>query len=308
MNVAKLTKQRIYLRIAEVHSFELNDRARQRLDCLMPDALQAPDGRISGFFLPHFVQKLATKIPGKASAEELMRELQEANLAEAIQEGTLVEHLDLGAVYEAMQREREAFVLGREERRKLITDNKRLKELVIQDALTNLFNRRYFDASIARQIASARRYHHSVSLLMADIDHFKEVNDRHGHAAGDEVLKKMAGVLMQSVRTTDIVCRVGGEEFALLLPQTQAEGALILAERLCRKVSEAAVEIPTESQKTERVGVTMSIGSATFPDKALQINDQTKEDKISEELQIKADMALYEAKRSGRNRVRPWMG
>jgi len=157
------------------------------------------------------------------------------------------------------------------------------------DALTGLANRRAFDEQIEQQLAHADRFGHTVSLILADVDHFKVVNDSWGHDTGDVVLKSIADTLSAGVRTVDVCARFGGEEIAIILPQTSLVGAVELADRLRAAVGgnriwAAGNEIP----------VTISCGVASYPDGAL----------TKEALFAAADRALYEAKNAGRNCVR----
>jgi len=154
------------------------------------------------------------------------------------------------------------------------------------DALTKLYNRRFFDERVAYEFERAQRYHSQVSLLVADIDHFKQFNDRHGHARGDEALRVVAKQLLDGVRSQDIVCRYGGEEFALILPGTDGDQAMTVAETL-----RAAIE----SSKGTSVGsVTISVGVASPSDGGIE---------DASALFRAADAALYQAKAAGRNRV-----
>jgi diguanylate cyclase (GGDEF)-like protein len=157
------------------------------------------------------------------------------------------------------------------------------------DALTGLANRRAFDEQIESQLAHADRFGHPVSLILADVDHFKVVNDSWGHEAGDVVLKSIAGTLQEGVRTVDVCARFGGEEIAIILPQTALVGAVELADRL-----RAAVGANRIWAAGNDIPVTISCGVASYPDGAL-----TKEAFFAA-----ADRALYEAKSAGRNCVR----
>lgn len=152
-------------------------------------------------------------------------------------------------------------------------------DLAVRDGLTGLFNRRYFNELINIEVNRLKRSPASLSLLMLDIDNFKNYNDTQGHPAGDELLKGFAKVLKNSVRAQDIVCRYGGEEFIVILPQTDKKGAQIIAERIRVQVG---LYLTT----------TVSIGIATLPDDGAEI----------EQLIEKADNALYQAKKSGKNK------
>ncbi|HEX7956253.1 MAG TPA: GGDEF domain-containing protein, partial [Pyrinomonadaceae bacterium] len=160
-----------------------------------------------------------------------------------------------------------------------------MQHQALTDALTGCFNRRFFEIQLERDLHLATRMRQPVSLILLDIDHFKRVNDTHGHDAGDAALRILAGALREELRGVDTAARYGGEEFAIILPQAGPEGALVVAERLRSRI-----------EKTEVPGVgciTASLGVATFP-----------QDASSRELLVTtADRALYLAKRSGRNRV-----
>jgi len=160
------------------------------------------------------------------------------------------------------------------------------------DGLTGLWNRVYFDQRLHEILAGCRRYGGRVSLVMADIDHFKRVNDTFGHPFGDRVLERVAEVLRSGVRPSDMPCRYGGEEFAIILPETDAAGGAELAERLRVRIAE-----PGWHKQEPSFVVTASFGVASSPggDDASTAADQ---------LVLEADAALYRAKRAGRNCVR----
>lgn len=163
-------------------------------------------------------------------------------------------------------------------------------ELAITDALTGLSNRRHLERRLEMEFARAERFEHSVSVIMIDIDHFKAYNDQHGHPKGDQVLKQLAGVLREQVRSIDTLARYGGEEFTLILPRSKQKRALEVAEKL-RAAVEAA-HFPGE--ETQPLGkVTLSLGVACYPDDA-----DTRQALID-----RADAALYLAKDGGRNRT-----
>jgi NCS2 family nucleobase:cation symporter-2 len=159
-----------------------------------------------------------------------------------------------------------------------------------RDALTGLFNRGFFDEVLPLELAASDRQAMPTSLLLVDLDHFKSINDRFGHPEGDRVLKEFAGALTDSLRTADVACRIGGEEFAVILPQAAGPAARQLAERIRERMKErlAGTDSPLAGE-----GVTATAGIATFP----------IEGESAEELIRLADERLYEGKRSGRDRV-----
>jgi len=169
----------------------------------------------------------------------------------------------------------------------LRTANFRLREMSHTDELTEVGNRRNFDMRLREEISRSARFGHAFSLLMVDIDAFKKFNDEFGHPQGDAALRAL-GALMQSVsREGDVPCRVGGEEFAFILPETAKGDAITFAERL-RQAVEATISAPGG-----RYPMTVSVGLAAFPD----------DGKTPEEIVWAADEALYGSKRGGRNRV-----
>ncbi len=175
----------------------------------------------------------------------------------------------------------------------LALSNLRLKQklyqLAIRDGLTGLHNRRYMEESLEREIHRAKRKGTSLGILMMDIDHFKNFNDRHGHEAGDTLLKALGNYLKNSVRADDISCRYGGEEFTLILPDLTLETALLRAEALRAGVEQLRVHY----RGWELEKISLSIGVALFPQNGTNWEITLRE----------ADKALYEAKESGRNRV-----
>ena len=164
-----------------------------------------------------------------------------------------------------------------------VTLTNALADLVERDPMTRLLNHSAFHARLGEELARAERYGLPVSLLVADLDNFKSVNDDHGHRTGDAALERVANLLRAMARRSDVAARIGGEEFCLLLPDTDHAAAVAVAERLRRSVASL----------TDPVQVTVSIGVSTFPGCA------PTADKLFEH----ADRSLYEAKRAGRNRV-----
>lgn len=167
-----------------------------------------------------------------------------------------------------------------------------LKAMASTDGLTGLFNFRYFKGELEKALKNAARYGRPVSLIMADVDHFKQYNDTNGHANGDQCLKRVAEVFMKSAREVDIAARYGGEEFAVILPETSLDGALVLAERLRTKLEQ---EIIPFEELQPKGAVTLSLGVASFPQDAAD----------AQALIEAADKALYKAKERGRNTVWP---
>lgn len=165
----------------------------------------------------------------------------------------------------------------------------RLRDQAIRDPLTALYNRRYFEETAERELRRASRAGETASILALDIDHFKRFNDLFGHDLGDIVLKRFGQLLSSSLRPSDIACRMGGEEFFLLLPGVQPGEVLDRAAQLCSAVS--AMEITHRGEPLQ--SVTVSCGIAHFPLHATQLD----------ELRNAADRALYRAKQNGRNRV-----
>lgn len=168
--------------------------------------------------------------------------------------------------------------------------NKFMFDLLAQramiDGLTGLWNRAYLDERLAAEAALARRHHRPLSAIMADVDRFKLINDAHGHPFGDDVLRRVAQALSSCCRTEDIVCRYGGEEFAILTPGVSISGAEVLAERARQIIHEQTLR-----HRSADVRVSCSLGVAELsPDGPLNV------------LEV-ADGALYQAKRGGRNRV-----
>ncbi len=167
--------------------------------------------------------------------------------------------------------------------------NAQLQELSGTDDLTKLANRRKFMEQFASEFARAKRYKSELSFLILDLDFFKQVNDSHGHLAGDSVLVQIADVMKTSVRSSDLVGRYGGEEFGLLLPETGSKGCRVYAERIRKRIEDSKFDAATN-----QIHVTVSGGIATYPEISADSVD---------ELWRKADAALYRAKKNGRNRI-----
>jgi two-component system cell cycle response regulator len=172
-----------------------------------------------------------------------------------------------------------------------LRDNVQLSiELAITDALTNLHNRRYFETHAATAVEAAHQRSRPLSLLILDIDHFKSINDSWGHDAGDDVLREFAHRVRKNLRGIDLPCRIGGEEFVVVMPDTNMDVATAVAERVRRKIERDLFAI--ESGKRS-VPVTVSIGAACIIGR----------DDTVQTILKRADQALFQAKRDGRNRV-----
>ena len=166
--------------------------------------------------------------------------------------------------------------------------NRILERLAASDSLTELDNRRCFFDKAGAEVERARRYGHPLSLQMLDIDHFKAINDRYGHVAGDRVLVALAGILRANLRHSDVAARLGGEEFAILLPETTIDDAFVHAERIRQGVAALSIR-----RGSDRLTVTVSIGVA-----AMAGGDNSIEPAL-----MRADNCLYRAKEDGRNRI-----
>lgn len=166
--------------------------------------------------------------------------------------------------------------------------NIQLKETSIKDGLTDCYNQRYFHEVVDAEISRAKRYNRPLSIIMLDIDHFKKFNDTYGHLCGDEVLKVIGNILNKSIRSCDTVFRYGGEEFCILLPETKKDRAVILAERIRKKIFDNSFGINSRVLK-----VTVSGG----------VNELDNESVDKNILVANADKALYLAKKKGRNQV-----
>ncbi len=173
-------------------------------------------------------------------------------------------------------------------------DNQRLaasvEKLAITDDLTQVYNYRFLKSALRREIKRAGRFRQKLSILMVDVDNLKSYNDRHGHLRGSHLLKLIAGRFVSQVRSFDLIAKYGGDEFTIILPQTELEGAMVVAERM--RLSIEQHDFPLAAAGT----ITVSLGVATFPDDATDAHS----------LIMMSDRALYEAKRNGRNRVQAY--
>lgn len=160
--------------------------------------------------------------------------------------------------------------------------------LTIIDGLTQVHNKRYLYEALERELIRGRRHNRHLAVLMFDIDHFKRINDLHGHLAGDFVLKELARIVQSRIRRDEVFARYGGEEFCIILPETMLDGAVELGERLRQQIQDHTFVF-----QQDKIKVTISVGAAVLTD----------EDRNAGELLKRADERLYQAKNSGRNRV-----
>ncbi|MDP2922829.1 MAG: GGDEF domain-containing protein [Candidatus Omnitrophota bacterium] len=164
----------------------------------------------------------------------------------------------------------------------------KFQQLSIYDPLTGSYNRRYFMARFFEEFERAQKFSLNMSFLMIDIDNFKNINDAYGHLVGDAVLKEITRFIRENIREIDFVSRIGGEEFSIILLETDRTGAIMVAERICSRISAATIKAFDEI-----LNMTISIGVASFPQNTLHVD-------VLMEI---ADKALYKAKLSGKNRV-----
>jgi two-component system, cell cycle response regulator len=280
----------LFLRRAGYNTFECTtgEEARRVLrerpwDLAIMDR-RLPD--IDGMFLCHEIK-----------SEAALRNRYIIMLTGETDEADKVEGLDLGADDYITKPFQHQELLARIRAGKRIVDlqtelmesNKRLELLSITDGLTKLYNHRYLQDELVRAFEESMRYQRPLSLAIIDIDFFKKVNDTYGHAAGDDVLKSVARLFGDSIRSTDLAARYGGEEFSVMMPETELNDAVLFAEKI-RALIEAT---PMKTQAGD-VNVTVSIGLSSVPRTRIH---------SPKELIVAADKALYRAKRGGRNQV-----
>jgi diguanylate cyclase (GGDEF)-like protein len=164
-----------------------------------------------------------------------------------------------------------------------------VESLSVTDDLTKVYNYRFMKAALRREVERASRYGQVFSILMIDVDRLKEFNEKHGHLEGSDLLRRLSGILTGSSRAIDLVSKYGGDEFLLILPQTNTEGAVVMARRICAAVAES------QFPYSQPGDITVSAGVASFPQHGAEM----------ETLLAASDEALFEAKRAGRNCVRP---
>ncbi|HLD54775.1 MAG TPA: GGDEF domain-containing protein [Candidatus Nanoarchaeia archaeon] len=176
-----------------------------------------------------------------------------------------------------------------DEIKNLKNEKSELEKLATVDSLTGLFNRRRCLENLNRELKRSVREKKPLSVIMCDLDYFKSINDTYGHDAGDSVLKTISGVAKNHFRGTDILCRIGGEEFLIILPNTAKTNAIYVAERLRKDIEEQPIKIDSQDKP---IYITTSIGIY-----------QAKENETIETIMKNVDLKLYDAKKSGRNKV-----
>ncbi|TKJ38409.1 diguanylate cyclase response regulator [candidate division LCP-89 bacterium B3_LCP] len=172
--------------------------------------------------------------------------------------------------------------------------NKELRQISTMDQLTQLYNRHYMQDVLQREFTRAKRYRNKLSCVMIDIDHFKKINDEYGHMQGDSVLREFAGLLKNTCREVDVPCRFGGEEFLIILPETDRRGAECMADRLRRATETMPIFRVESAELLTELKISVSVGLSAYPDPRIR----SEMDMIT-----LADEALYLAKNQGRNCV-----
>jgi len=179
-----------------------------------------------------------------------------------------------------------------------VISNEMLKYIGLTDSLTGVYNRRYIDRRLLEEIARARRQNYFISCMYIDIDHFKLVNDTHGHQGGDEVLREVATRIRHELRRSDALGRFGGEEFVVLLIDADLDSASFVAERIRASIADTMFDLPGNTQ----TWVSVSIGVASLDGESILQPMET----VAQQLVANADLALYQAKANGRNQVVSW--
>ena len=252
---------------------------------------------------PHLIRMLLTNAPSSPAVTRAIadgsiytyllrpwnREQVALTLRRAI-EGYAVRHNNRTLVAELKQRNEELEELVEERTSQIREWAERQRKLAISDGLTGLYNHRHFQERWRREVKRAQRYGQSVSLMIIDVDKFKNFNDTMGHPQGDHLLRNLSLLLRRSVRDVDLVARYGGEEFVIMLPETRKDDGVILAER----VRSLVAQHPFEHRDVQPGGrITVSVGVAAFP----------ADGPGPSEVLVRADKALYKAKEGGRDRV-----
>ena len=216
------------------------------------------------------------------------REISRVTQDGAVVLGQMLYLRDVTEFQRSQQQLAEALAISKQQLDTISSLHETLQNQALRDPLTGLYNRRYLEEFFSRELARAQRDATPIALAMIDLDHFKQLNDTHGHAAGDDTLKGVAAFLLGGLRTTDAVFRIGGEEFLLVLPRTCPQEALEKLEQLCRRFAVHQMET-----RAGLLQLTMSIGLGHYPGQAEDLDG----------LMQQADNQLYRAKNRGRNRV-----
>ncbi len=285
----KLLKRLKQLLAAEGYQITLAETGRQGLqalekcpfDLVITDLIM-PEGSgttVMDYIRSHCPETLLSVITGHASVESAITALRTGAY------DYIVKPFRSEVVKLAVKRACERIDL----QQRLKTATRQLQLLAITDALTNLYNQRYFKERLTEEFERTKRYAHPLSCVMIDVDNFKQLNDAYGHLEGDKILKLVAQLIKQSIRSSDFLARYGGDEFVLLLPQTPGNRASLLAERIQQAV---ATSLASAYQDLDPLTISLGIATLPHPD-------------IKEELDLLslADKALYKAKQAGRNRI-----
>jgi len=275
--------------LAAVYSAEKKSSALERCRGFLSGAFGLDDGTIDTLLaaLPDGVEEAATALGLRVTIQPKLDEVMRAANRHLVEENLC---------YQEFTRKLERLIEEKDNlTRQLKEANERLEQLAHYDGLTGLMNRRRFYEILPAEISRHARNGKSLSLVMVDLDHFKSINDTYGHPFGDRVLREVSNVIQNQLRGADIKARVGGEELAVLLPESDTRTAHQAIERVRRAIE--SLQLETDSG---RVRVTASFGGCTFQGPA---QSTAEVESIASELVFFADQALYEAKRSGRNRV-----
>ena len=264
---------------------ELNALAPEYLDLALSDTLKVFSGEtIRAAY--EFIAKDGTRIYGEIFGSPLLSK-----------DGQIIGVVSIARDITERKQAEEELKKTHEELQAYVTEIEKLqaelREQALRDPLTGLYNRRYLAEMLENELARVKREKKPMSVIVTDIDHFKNINDNYGHQVGDEFLKKIADLISSHTRSSDIACRYGGEEFLLVMPGTSVKSATKRAEELRLECTQ--IQVPYENKK---LSVTLSFGVASYPAHGQR----------AEEIVIKADKALYKSKRSGRNRVTVWEG
>lgn len=238
--------------------------------------------KMNGYEVMNFVGKhcpetMVVVLTAHASVESVVKALRSGAY------DYIVKPVRMGIVKEVVKRACERIELQKQ----LMEATRQLQILAVTDDLTNVYNQRYFKERLTEEFERTQRYSQPLSCMMIDVDRFKTLNDTYGHLEGDKILKKIAQVIKESIRSSDLLARYGGDEFILLLPQTPSDKAFMVAERI-----KAGITDNFASSYQELGSLTVSLGISTIP------NPEVKEET---DLVSQADKALYAAKRAGRN-------